>query len=822
MSTHSPNRFGCTISLLFVSCLTSSVVHASPPKKLLKLSLEELMSVPIYIGTRGAARRANQATVPVEVISKEEIARTGYGELGKVLQSLMPSFNFPRAALADGTDHARPFTLRGMGADQVLVLINGKRRHAGALLHLNATIGRGSTGVDINMIPAQAVERIELLRDGAAAQYGSDAIAGIINIVLKDSVIDSVELSTGRTAEGDGELAQLAFSTGKVLPENGFVSLHGEVRHRGATNRSGLDTRQQYFDGDPRNAEPAGVTHQLGDAESQDVLLLANAEMGRDVRYYANATFGYRQSDATGFFRRPNDDRTVRAIYPDGFLPHIAPIIQDAGLTLGAKKQTSSGWHLDGSYTFGYSDFNFRVEQSLNTSLGTASPTEFDSGSLQFSQHVLNLDGSKEADVGWLNPLNVGIGVELRLENYQITPGEPSSYIYGGSLILDGPNAGSMTAAGAQVFPGFQPSNATDANRHNAGAYLDLEYKFNERWRSQAVARYEHYSDFGATLTGKLAAAYTPNQDWTFRTSTSTGFRAPSLAQSSFTSTATAFVGNNTPVEIGTYSVDHPLARALGATDLDAEKSKHFSTGFSYHPSKRLQASLDYFYTRIDDRIVLSGDIYRNTDVYGEAAVAALEKYGAYGARFFTNAVDTETQGFDASVKYEWLLDVGRINFAAQYHLNRTRIIGEVRAPETLGANGAEIVLDRAERIQRIESGQPRDTIILSAFYEYRDWGINLRFQRVGEYRLVNYLSYPSYDQTVSAKWLTDLDINYQVNANLSVSVGAHNLFDVYPDSNLGIADDSINGANKIIPYSPNSPFGYNGAFYYLKLKYVF
>jgi iron complex outermembrane receptor protein len=814
------------VSLCALFCVlpNAAIADAEQEAKFLRsLSLEDLMKIDIGVGSRGDGHNATQSPVPLEVITAEDIARTGYVELGKVLQRLLPSFNFPRAALADGTDHARPFTLRGMGADQVLVLINGKRRHPGALLHFNATIGRGSTGVDINMIPAQAVARIEVLRDGAAAQYGSDAIAGIINIILKKSLDTEVIVSAGQTREGDGELAHLGFSSGKSLPDNGFVNIHGEIHQRGASNRSGPDRRQQYFDGDPRNQRPPGVTHRLGDAEIDDILLMANLESYQgDREYYANASFGYRHSDATGFFRRPLDNRTVRAIYPDGFLPHIAPRIQDVGLTVGTKSETSGNWLWDASYTLGYNDFNFRVENSLNTSLGADSPTEFDSGSLRFSQHVTNLDAFKALDLGWENPLNVGVGGEFRWENFDIVPGEPNSHIHGGVPVLDGPNAGAQTSAGAQVFPGFKPSNATDAKRHNGSLYLDLEYQVSTELLTQAAARYERYSDFGSAWNGKLAAAYRPNDNWALRVSTSTGFRAPSLAQSHFTSTATAFVGNNTPVDIGTFNVDHPLARALGATGLRPEESKHFSAGLSYKPSRQFLFSLDYFFVRVDDRIVLSGDIYQNPEVYGQAAVDALQQFNVLGARFFSNAIDTETQGMDATLKYEKLLSKGRLNFSAQYHLNNTRIVGDIRAPAILGDNGADIILDRAERIQRIESGQPQDNIILSALYEYRKWAFNLRLQRFGKYQLVNYLSDPSYDQTVSANWLTDLDFNYQVTPRLSLSVGAHNLFDVYPDANLSQADDPYSGAGKIIPYAPNAPFGYNGAFYYMHLKYRF
>jgi iron complex outermembrane receptor protein len=808
--------------MLLLGQMTSGIA-AEEFDHYLSLSLEELMATDISVGSRGEGRHMAGSPVPLEVITADEILHTGYGELGKVLQRLLPSFNFPRAALADGTDHARPFTLRGMGSDQVLVLINGKRRHPGALLNLNATIGRGSTSVDINMIPSHAIERIEVMRDGAAAQYGSDAIAGILNIVLKESTEERIGLSWGQTAEGDGELARLTFSGGSKLEEGGFINLHGEIRQRGWTNRSGLDHRDHYFEGDPRNQAPPRVTHRLGDAALDDWLLMANAESGGEgTQYYATGSLGYRQGDATGFYRMARDDRNVRAIYPDGFLPHIAPTIRDLGLTLGMRGEESQGWSWDLSYSLGYSDFNFQVEGSLNASLGESSPRTFDSGSLKYDHHILGLDLFRSLDLGWRNPLAVALGAEIRQEHFALEAGEPDAYRDGGVPILDGPNAGQPAPVGAQVFPGFRPDHATDAHRSNIGLYLDLEYPVSEQWLAQAAARYEHYSDFGDTLSSKLAGLYTPNEEWAFRASIGSGFRAPPLSQTHFTSTATNYVGHSTPVQIGTFGVEHPLARALGARDLKPEKSRHFSTGFSYQPTPGWLFGVDYFRTQIRDRIVLSGDVYRNPEVYGEVAVAALEAHGAGGARFFTNAIDTKTQGVDLSLQYETLLYGGKLNLDARWHLNSTDIEGAVRAPNELGAEGPDIILDRAERKQRIEEGQPQDTLILSGHYESGPWSAQLRLQRFGEYSLVNYLDDPGYDQRVSAKWITDLDLRYRFDRHLELSLGVHNLFDVYPDANLAKPDDDYIGPGKIIPYAPNAPFGYNGAFYYLRASWTF
>ncbi len=803
-----------------ITLLGTAAADARPLANLLEMSLEELMSLNVAVGSRGEQHRVATSPVPIDVVSGDALRLTGEGELSRALQRLLPSFNYPRSAVADGTDHSRPSTLRGMGADQVLVLVNGKRRHAGALLHLNATIGRGSTSTDLNMIPLHAVERVEVLRDGAAAQYGSDAIAGILNIVLRSDGEESVSLTSGTTREGDGDLHQLSVGGGRDWQDGALVRIDGEVRWRGATNRSGLDRRQLYFDGDRRNSAPAHVTHSLGDAELDDLLLSASAATARrDGRQgYLNATLGQREGVSTGFFRRPLDNRTVRALYPDGFLPEIHSTIDDLAINAGLRSNRGE-WSWDLNYGYGLNDFHFGVGNSLNTSFGAASPTEFDSGALRFRHHLLNLDGVGQLGGAPGAPLQLAWGAELRHENFMIDAGEPASWLHGGVDVLDGPDQGAITAAGSQVFPGFKPVNEVDVSRYNLSAYLDLEYSPLPTLLTQGAVRMEHYSDFGSTVNGKLAAAYSPVSSATLRGSLSSGFRAPSLAQSHFTSTATVFIGDQ-PVEIGTFSVDHPLSRALGATDLKPERSHHLSAGVHLQPTAELAVSADLFANRISDRIVLSGDIYQNADLYGVGPSEALRSFGVLGARYFSNAVDTRTHGLDLSLDYQWSLPWGRLDLALQYHRNRTRIDGEVRAPAILGASGGEIVLDRVERIQRIEQGHPADSLQISAIQQLAEWRLTLRLLRYGSYRLVHYLDDPAYDQTIDPSWLTDLDLRWEPSGGFTVSFGAHNLFDRYPERSVGRANDPFVGS--IIPYAPNAPYGYNGAYYYLKVGYRF
>ncbi|MGH7752427.1 MAG: TonB-dependent receptor, partial [Gemmatimonadales bacterium] len=446
-------------------------------------------------GTRAPERSSVEAPVPVDVLTEAEIKSSGRTETAQIIQMLAPSFNFPRTSIADGTDHTRPATLRGLAPDQVLVLVNGKRRHVSALINVNGTVGRGSGMVDLNAIPASAIDRIEILRDGAAAQYGSDAIAGVINIILKANAANEIAGTTGTTTEGDGEVAQGALSYALPLGGRGFLQLSGEYRSRNPTNRSGLDVRQQYFTGDPRNSNPPRHTSWQGDGDILDRVAFFNGAYNPvgSLEVYGFGGYGVRDGNAWGFFRRPLDDRTVRALHPDGFLPQIHTDILDASGVAGVRSAWQ-GWRWDLSANGGVNGFTFQVRNSNNVTLGAAGPTEFDAGKLEAALLSFNLDAVKPFDVGLASPLNVAFGAEYRRDYYEITAGEPASYFDGGVRILDGPNAGAQGAVGAQVFPGFQPGNAVDVSRNNIGAYLDLETRFTDRLLVGAAARWEDYS----------------------------------------------------------------------------------------------------------------------------------------------------------------------------------------------------------------------------------------------------------------------------------------------------------------------------------------
>jgi iron complex outermembrane receptor protein len=799
------------------------------------LGFEEMVTV----GSRSRGADAEKA-VPVDIITSEQITSSGYSETAQVIQSLAPSFNFPRPTITDGTDTVRPATLRGLGPDQVLVLVNGKRRHQSALVHLNGSIGRGSTGVDLNAIPVSAIERIEVLRDGAAAQYGSDAIAGVINIVLKGGAARPVittkfGLSKGSftgnqcnefglaCVEGnkidfsDGELFDAGGSWGLAIGK-GTLSLSAEYRHHNRTNRASFDPRDQIIArvgtvaGDAGNNSVAEPNHRWGDPDTRDLMTLVNFNAplneGQTRFFYAFGGVSRREANSAGFYRRALDVRNWPQIYPQGFLPEIQPTVVDISAEAGVRGAWS-GWAWDFSGGYGHNSFDFTIGNTLNVSLGPTVPpnkTEFDAGALALGQLVVNGDVSRAFKIdAFAGPLNVAFGSEIRREEYQITAGEPDSYGNGGV-----PNrAGGIAAIGAQVFPGFRPSNEVDKSRSSVAGYLDLEGDVLNWLRLGAAARTEHYSDFGNTVDGKLTVRVQPDPRFVARGSLSTGFRAPSLGQSYFSSTATNFVNLGqglVPVESLTLPVTAPAAIVLGAQPLKPENSTHTSAGVVVTPAPGFEVTVDYYHISIDDRNVLTGNFtgsQRITDL--------LLPFGATSGRFFTNAIDTRTRGVDATATYRFSLDNGGdLRLSASYNNTRTKIVGSVATPPQL-AGFEQVLFDRIER-RRIECGQPRDSVRGGADWRRSRWGANVNLARYGE--VCSFVTTnPADDQVYGAKWLTDAEVSYRFAEQFTFAAGGQNLFNVMPDRNI-----TVNSFNGIQTFPSHSPFGMNGRTLYGRL----
>ncbi len=824
------------------------------------------------LGTRGSARTVIDAPVPIDVLSAAEIKATGRTETAQMIQALAPSVNFPRATIGDGTDHVRPSTLRGLGPDQALVLINGKRRHTSALVNVNGTIGRGSTGVDLNAIPSSMIDHVEILRDGAAAQYGSDAIAGVINIVLKsgkhgdltttaggdittynrsdDAVLQptfqtSGGYPTGQRTARDGHVFQTAIDKGLVFGTRGFAHAAFELRDRGYTNRSLPDLRVQYFGNsanclDTRCANsiapvPDSVTHRQGDAQTHDVAVWFNAanEFQNGIELYGLAGGSRRVGEAAGFWRRARDDRTLRQIYPNGFLPMIHSTIDDYSGTAGIRGLVNE-WKWDLSTTYGRNSFGFDIKQSENAVLNPAtnSQTEFYAGKLQFGQSTTNLDVFRSLPV--FQELRIGAGAEFRADNYQINPGEANSYATDlNARVLD--SLGAVTtrrpAPFSQVFPGFSPIQQTNQSRNNFAGYIDLESDITKQFLLGIAGRAERYSDFGSTLTGKVSGRFEPVKNYAIRGAVSSGFRAPSLGQSFFQSTATNFVGG-IPLEIRTLPVNDPLARLLGARDLTPEKSVNVSFGFAAEPLPALSLTADYYRINIKDRIVFSENFI---DRAGSTTLVdffkAQGKPEITGARYFTNALDTRTDGLDVIANYGYSFqNQGILRLTAGFNINHTKLTRVDSIAQQTAVTAQLLQFGRVERV-RTERGQPRDNIILSANYNLGPFGGLLRSQRFGKVTTANVIQTDTLDQTFRAKWITDASASYTFARIYTLTAGADNIFDVYPDRNSypgnplngagGIPGNGVagNGNVGIFPYSGVSPFGFNGRFVYGKVS---
>ena len=799
----------------------------------------------IVTGTRLSDRTVLNAPVPVDVLTTTEIQQTGQIETNQVLQMLAPSFNFPRPSISDGTDHVRPSTLRGLGPDQVLVLINGKRRYTSALVNVNGTIGRGSTGVDLNAIPSSAIERIEILRDGAAAQYGSDAIAGVINIILKSDATTEVGSELGSnyttlkpktapftanvaqlkdTRLTDGDVAEWDVNTGKNFSGGGFVHVTGQYEHRGSTNRSLPDLRQQYSPlSDPRNTDPKyfGQNHfRQGDALVTDIGFLANAnlpKMSNGAQVYAFGGASHRDGQGAGNWRLPNGNNTVRAIFPNGFLPFINSTIVDYSGTVGVKGAVAL-WNYDLSAAYGHNKFDFLITNTNNATMGTASPTSFDAGGMGFGQAVANLDLVRAFPVAsFAAPLNVAFGLEARRDAYTMRAGEPDSYRDGGVKVLDGPNAGVQPAPGSQVFAGFQPSDAGTNSRTNVAGYVDLETSPVTNLQLGVAGRTEHYSDFGTTAIGKVSGRFEFVPGYALRGAIQTGFRAPSLAQEFFSSTATNFLnltGTLLPYEVKLLPVTSPVAVALGAEPLKAEKSVNYSLGLALAPLQNLTITTDYYHITIKDRIVLSGN-FGGTQQFADF-LASKGITGVGLARFFTNAIDTKTQGLDVIARYAMDFgSAGITRFTGGYNTTKSHVTRISATPPALSAQQS-VLFDRVEQ-GRIEIGQPHSTVQLTLDHTLGDFSGTIHAAQFGSVGFRGRFQDATADQTFSRKWITDVNASYTLMRQLRLTIGANNLFDVYPDEQI-----AINGNSGLFPYSTTlTTFGNNGRFIYAKAKYT-
>ena len=826
------------------------------------LSLNEV----VVVGAR-TSRTATETPVPVDVISAQEMTETGRTEVNQMLATLAPSFNASHQAIADGSDHVNPASLRGLGPDQVLVLVNGKRRYSSALVHVNGTFGRGTVGVDLNAIPAAAIERIEVLRDGASAQYGSDAIAGVINIVLKRQTDRFDAGTTVGTTPGGGGVSDLAdkhdgdqltadANYGFAIGERGFVNVTAQYLNRGATSRAApysgaiwTRTDVTYTDSmraiDEDSLRRHGLTRRdftmrVGQSAATEGMAFYNAvvPLGDNAEFYSFGGLGHRDGLAAGFYRLPGEAptdqaRVVRQLYPFGFLPDIHTIIDDRSAAAGVRGNVDA-WDVDFSVTHGSNAFHFFVENSNNASMGTASPTTFDAGRLAFGQTVGNLDVVRPLGAwGGLRSLSFVAGGEFRREEYRIEAGEEASWQLGNGgsrpgIDFDTTSTGRPKDPGAQVFPGFQPSNQVDRTRNSLSVYGGFESQVSERLLLDLGGRVEQYSDFGRTVNGKVATRFQAVPALALRAAASTGFRAPSLGQAWFNNVSNQFVidasGNLVPNRILTSNNESRVTQTFGVPPLKEESSVNLSVGLVARPASNWSLTADAYRITIADRIVISSQFQSSDPAVGavvQRLLAPFQRLGVTTAQFFTNAVDTRTIGLDVVATHSRNLAGGTLSLTGSANFTKTEV-ERVNVPQAMAdtfttgnlAAVRNILLNREDR-NRLEEALPREKGGLSARYAR---GRFAGLARATYYGTIFYRhpSNPANDERFGAKTLFDLDFSYELQRGVRLAIGGDNIFNTYPDQQVKPANISL---GRFVYSRRVTQFGMNGGFYYARLQ---
>ncbi|MEL4892784.1 TonB-dependent receptor [Xanthomonas protegens] len=775
----------------------------------------------IVTGTRASGRTVLESTAPVDVLSAEDIRKAGVvnGELGSALQALLPSFNFPRQSNSGGADHVRAAQLRGLSPDQVLVLVNGKRRHTSALVNTDSKIGKGTTPVDFNAIPISAIKRIEVLRDGAGAQYGSDAVAGVINVILDDDPDSgALEASYGanhtdvkpihRTLT-DGQTGYASGKVGTRLGEDGgFFKVGLELKNHEATNRAGFDQIPPFEEQTPANLALAGKrNYELGDGASKDLNAWINGKLpfGQGSEVYAFGTYNQRDTQGANYFRYPDGAANWTQVYPQGYRPVSLGENRDLQAVLGARGQWGE-WAYDASLDYGRNDFTYRLKHSLNASLGPGSPTRFKTGDYAFEQGVANLDLSRSFDAAGATH-TVGTGVELRREHYRTRPGDPASYAAG--PYTDRPT-------GAQAGGGLTPQDAADLSRNVASVYASVSSQFGDKLSTDLAARYEHYQDFGGELTGKLAARYEFVPAFALRGAISNNFRAPSLSQIGYEASSTGYNANGQLLQGRLLSVDNPIAQALGARTLQPEKSRNYSLGFTSRVGSHFDLSLDLFQIDIDKRIALSESI--DGDALTDFVAQRFGITGLQSASFFVNAADTRTRGAELVSNWRQALGQGQLQLTGTWSYAKTELENVVATPAQLLALNPDYVLFGVEERNTLTEATPRTRAQLAANWSDARWSLQTRVTRYGSAtRVFDFGGGFAPEQTYSAKWQLDAEVEYHLTPQWSVAVGGQNLTDAYADRSK---PDIAYFGN--LPYDVLSPIGSNGAYYYGRVRYTF
>jgi iron complex outermembrane receptor protein len=841
----------------------------------------------VVTGTRLPNRTVVSSPVPIDVLTREDLGQSGYSGTARILQTLIPSLNYPTPTTPDGNTHIRSANLRGLSPDQTLVLLNGRRRHTAAWVNVGGTIGKGAVPTDLNAIPPNAIGRVEVLRDGASAQYGSDAIAGVVNLILREDLDGELSVSVGATQDGGGDTYEASLGRGWAIGDDGVLRASLYYRSVDAANRARPDLRQFYFGRTPAGGQaalsdrfgagiglnlpggPTGTTldpreatvdrnvwrfADSADIEQTVVFLNARKSLG-SVEAYAFGGYDYSDASSNASFRRPGQNENVRSIYPDGFLPYVDTLSVNASFSAGLRG-SAAGWGWDLSTTYGRNTLEYRTRNTLNATLGASSPTSFYNGELEAAQWTTNLDFTRDVDIGLAEPLQLATGAELRYDFYRIGAGEPASYQFGPARVLDGPGTGAVPTIGAQGFAGIQPGDEVDTDRYNVSVFAEAGLRPIEALQLTGAIRYEDFSDFGSTTNAQASARLDLGGGFAIRASGGTGFHAPALAQQFYSSTSSRTLNNpltGVPefVLVRTAPVSSPVARLLGARDLEPEEATNLSVGATWQGDVLggdLTASLDAYRIDIDNRIALSSNfVDAGTSTAIRGFLAAQGFPGVTSVRYFANVGDTRTEGFDLSGRWRRETEqFGTFTVTAGYNRNETELTRVASTPGELTALGVRTPLFDIIEITRVEKGQPQDNLQLGVAWRQDRLSLSVRAVRYGEIQQLiltnqtaaavavfrqgatDFRTLPTqagtagnFDlaQILEPEILTDINIAWTFTDRLTGEIGVNNLFNVYGTENIA-STPAFSGGDTFgaFPYSEFSPFGWSGAFGYARL----
>lgn len=831
------------------------------------------------VGTRNSPRSAVDSPVPLDVIGSDALNSQGNTDVLSMLSVMVPSLNVNDQPINDASSLVRPANLRGMSSDHTLLLLNGKRRHRSAVItFLGGGLSDGAQGPDISVIPAYALKQVEVLRDGASAQYGSDAIAGVINFVLKDAREGgSVALKLGGYSEGDGELFQFQANKGFGIGETGFINATAEYRQQNGTSRSVQRTDAQNLQeqGNTFIQTPAQIWGALDVNEDIKLALNAGLDLSSSSKLYSFATAARREINGGFYFRNPQtregvfsrtdsatgesrlivadldglengitcpsitlsgsnvlsnsdyqriaDNSTALGAncfafnewFPGGFTPQFGGTITDASVAMGIRHELPDGWAMDASATLGYSDIEYTISNTVNPSLGPQTPTTFSPGGVSQVERTFNLDFTKLIQTIFEDPISIALGVEWRKETYFQKAGDEASYVAGPYALEPPLGLNQGFSIGSNGFPGYQPQSAGHWSRNNWALYADVEFFVTEEWQFGMATRVEHFSDFGSTFDGKVSTRYKLNDLFALRGSVNTGFKAPTVGQSNVINVTTAY-GINGLEDQATLPPTDLISLQLGATPLTPEESVNFSLGVVMQASETFFATLDYFNIRLADRISTTSAIpLTEEDITALIAKGRPDAAKYNAAKYFTNDFDTKTQGVDIVVNYSFSHEDWSNSLLLAYNWTDTQVERVTRYPALVNGEIQLLPNLTQARVKMLEDNLPGHRGSLTLEQSKGNWAFTWRLNYYGKFYEDHLDASAGMDIFGSALTTFDAQLSWQVLPHTVLTVGAQNLFDALPEEN------PFQGEVGAL-YPPTSPSGINGAFYYAGLEYTF